>query len=114
MAGIDKQQCCKRVWSGRGVTGYACANPAKVLINGNWYCHVHDPRAVAIRREKQNTKWAAESALLNKKYALEGCARSLLEALEAVISVYDAGGQAPAPVTIERYRALVKKAKGER
>ena len=107
------EQCCKRVYGHGRTFGSMCSKPGKVEIGGNWYCATHDPAAVQRRTEKWRKEYDAKRAIERKKWALESAAPALLESLEAVIAVYDASGGAPAPVTIERYRALVKKARGE-
>lgn len=61
------EQCCKNVYrTGGPWGGSSCSVPAKVNVDGKWYCHIHDPAKVAKRRALENKRsqerWRKEQA----------------------------------------------------
>jgi hypothetical protein len=121
----EKHRCCGRTY--KGFYGSACGRNAKVERNGKWYCGMHDPVAIAEKREARNKefdlKWAAERAQEAKKEAEQkekkrraDCFPELLEALKVMTALcrlrygnLDAGVFAE----IEKAEASIAKAEGE-
>ena len=63
MSGEDREPCSQHVFSGgRDVSGHQCYKRGVVKCGGKWYCAIHDPEAVAKRREAQTKKYRAEQA----------------------------------------------------
>lgn len=106
----EKHKCCKEVWS--GYRGHPCTKPAKVEREGQWYCLIHDPKAVVIRRAKQYAKWELQMA----SRRIELAAPALLEALEQILSfdgsrgTFDSTKLASAQ---RRAESVIAKAKGK-
>jgi len=55
------------------------------LIDGVWYCAIHDPAKVKARQEKSSAKWSAEWEEKKKAMRLQIAAPDLLAALEQAV-----------------------------
>ena len=82
-------QCSGTVWE--GCHGYACGKPAKVEVDGKWFCGIHNPARIETRRAAQEIKWEAKRVEMGAKFALAkkrehlaDCAPALLAALQLV------------------------------
>lgn len=50
-----KEKCSVVMWN--KFHRHACNNPAKVVIEGTYYCGVHDPERIKKREEKNKAAW---------------------------------------------------------
>ena len=61
--------CVGSVWNGYRSQG--CGNRAKALVEGRWYCGIHDPVAVAAKRDARAAKWRAEEDARQARFAAQ-------------------------------------------
>jgi hypothetical protein len=55
-----KNGCSESVHDTYGVGFHQCSYSGLYLVDGKWYCTIHNPAYVKKRREKQEQKWKAE------------------------------------------------------
>ena len=62
-------RCSEHVFSGARYDfgGHSCTKPAKVTVDGKPYCAIHDPAAVAARRQEADRVWQAERVAERRK-----------------------------------------------
>ena len=71
-----------------GYSWYKCKKPVAGTEDGKPWCKIHLPSAVRARRDAQDAKWAAESAVRGEQYRRDkamiwACRDIPTEALEA-------------------------------
>lgn len=66
----ERKQCFKQVFSGErcDMGGHPCTRNATVFANGNWWCGIHSPEAVAARDKAKRERWDKERALEDAKW----------------------------------------------
>jgi hypothetical protein len=76
----DVKSCSQHVFSGgRDIYGHQCYKRVTVWHAGKAYCAIHDPEAVAKRREALNKKYKAEQARQIKFWQRESAAYKALD-----------------------------------
>lgn len=65
----EKHDCVGRICT--GFRYVACNLPANREHNGQWYCHMHDPEAIAVKDKKRQDKWAEESRARDSRREFE-------------------------------------------
>ncbi len=84
------EQCCKRIYgSGHSFGGSKCSVPAKFEVGGNWYCHIHNPDAVAKRRADNQARWDEESKRRQVSYRKEKAERAAIPFLKIIVDGYN-------------------------
>jgi hypothetical protein len=84
------ESCCKRVYgSGHSFSGSLCSVPAKSQVDGNWYCHIHNPEMVAKRRKENQERWDNESKRRQAAYRKEKAERAAASFLKIIVDGYD-------------------------
>lgn len=79
------ERCCKKLFGPEySFKGSLCRNPAKVEVDGRWYCGTHNPENVAKRRARDEERWKRE------REASEAAHRRRLELAKATADVIDA------------------------
>lgn len=84
---MTKSSCCETIY--HGMWPSKCSKPAKVIVDGNSYCTIHDPARVSERAAAQRKRWEEEASANAKKHAdmremqrRAACFPELLAALE--------------------------------
>ena len=69
------------------------ARPAKVEVNGKWYCHIHDPKAVEKRKSAQRAKWDEQTRRSQALHRREKAERAAVSFLQIIVDgfTYDPG-----------------------
>jgi hypothetical protein len=57
-----------------------CSKPVKVVVDGKSYCAIHNPDAVAKRKQKQRDKWDAQDRAYAKRRAIESAKAEVIAA----------------------------------
>lgn len=80
--------CSYRIFSGaRGdMMGHMCSLPAIIDAGGKSWCRVHNPEAVAKRRNALHAKWAKENALSAAQSRRKSTAMKALSFVERMAS----------------------------
>jgi uncharacterized Zn finger protein (UPF0148 family) len=104
---MKNEQCSRRVYRAGQFLGGSCSKPAKVQVDGKWYCAMHNPEKVEARRKKANDKWNAEAALATYERKVREVGTMVLV---AAMDWYEGGASSELRKAIETLRAL-KKAK---
>lgn len=74
-------QCCVTIHDRYSFRGRPCSKPAKVEVNGKFYCKAHDPVATQKRRDERQAKWEAEYAIKTQRWTFD---REAKEAVRAI------------------------------
>lgn len=77
-----KQRCCQEVFDGCHLR--RCRRDATVVREGNGYCGIHDPVAIATRDAARRAEWAAQSKARAAQWRLERQAPAMLAFIKKV------------------------------
>lgn len=75
-------KCQHAKWLVWGRKATICGKPAKAQHDGKFYCGVHDPKRLELRRAASYEKWKAEE---NEKHARRQAAQKIIDAQYAVV-----------------------------
>ena len=83
-----KHRCAGRVWHDGSFYSSACMNNGKHEHGGKWWCKVHHPPTVKVKREERERKWdekhQAEQAQREREQALRNMKNAALDACRKI------------------------------
>ena len=59
---------------------HQCEKTGRVLLDGEWYCAVHDPTEVARRDRKREVRWNAEQEKRRQQWKAQELGMLMIEA----------------------------------
>jgi len=61
---------------------------AKFQVDGKWYCHIHNPDAVAKRKADNQARWDQEANQRRAQYKKEAAERAAISFLKIIVDGY--------------------------